>query len=169
MVKKLMYLLDSNVFITAKKSYYGFDICPGFWRFLREQNSKGRIFSIDFLKKELLDRVTGDELSEWVNQIQSKELFLPEHSADVTVAYSNIMDWIQLNSQYRVGAKRAFSRGADCWLVAYGQARNGVIVTNETPAPNSLTRIKIPDVCKTFGVRWKTPFQMLRELGAKFQ
>ena len=25
------YLVDSDVFITAKNLYYPFDICPGFW------------------------------------------------------------------------------------------------------------------------------------------
>lgn len=25
------YLMDSDVFITAKNLYYSFDICPGFW------------------------------------------------------------------------------------------------------------------------------------------
>lgn len=29
-----MFLLDANVFIEAKNRYYGFDICPGFWRWL---------------------------------------------------------------------------------------------------------------------------------------
>jgi hypothetical protein len=26
------YIVDSNVFITAKNLYYAFDICPGFWK-----------------------------------------------------------------------------------------------------------------------------------------
>ena len=26
-----IYLVDSDVFITAKNLYYSFDLCPGFW------------------------------------------------------------------------------------------------------------------------------------------
>jgi hypothetical protein len=28
----MSYILDSDVLITAKNSYYAFDLCPGFWR-----------------------------------------------------------------------------------------------------------------------------------------
>ena len=27
-----IYLVDSDVFITAKNLYYAFDLCPGFWK-----------------------------------------------------------------------------------------------------------------------------------------
>lgn len=28
------YIVDSDVFITAKNRYYAFDLCPGFWKCL---------------------------------------------------------------------------------------------------------------------------------------
>lgn len=31
MNKGAVYILDSDVFIAAKNTYYAFDICPGFW------------------------------------------------------------------------------------------------------------------------------------------
>lgn len=27
----MAYLLDTNVFVNAKRDWYGFDFCPGFW------------------------------------------------------------------------------------------------------------------------------------------
>lgn len=30
----MAYLLDANVFITAKNLHYGFDFCPAFWDWL---------------------------------------------------------------------------------------------------------------------------------------
>ena len=30
----MAYLLDANVFIEAKKRWYGFDFCPSFWEWL---------------------------------------------------------------------------------------------------------------------------------------
>ncbi|MCG8556092.1 MAG: DUF4411 family protein [Proteobacteria bacterium] len=32
MVVPRFYVVDSDVFITAKNRYYAFDICPGFWK-----------------------------------------------------------------------------------------------------------------------------------------
>jgi len=41
------YLLDANPFIEAKNRYYGFGLCPGFWKALIAQHNNDRVFSID--------------------------------------------------------------------------------------------------------------------------
>ena len=46
MMKGQYYLVDSDVLLTAKNRYYGFDICPGFWKSLLEHHQGGHIFSI---------------------------------------------------------------------------------------------------------------------------
>ena len=43
----MSYLLDSNVFITAKDQYYGFDFCLAFWNWLVEQHDTGVVSSIE--------------------------------------------------------------------------------------------------------------------------
>ena len=53
-------------------------------------------------------------------------------------------------------------------LVAFAAVQNGVVVTNEQPAPESKREIKLPDVCVQFGVTYKDTFQMLRELAVRF-
>jgi len=50
------YVLDANVFIEAKNKYYGFDICPGFWTSLVELNGSNRVFSIDRIRRELIQQ-----------------------------------------------------------------------------------------------------------------
>ncbi|HKP62829.1 MAG TPA: DUF4411 family protein [Polyangiales bacterium] len=65
-------------------------------------------------------------------------------------------------------AKAKFASGADGWLVAFAAVQNGVVVTNEQPAPESKREIKLPDVCVQFGVQYKDAFQMLRELAVQF-
>jgi hypothetical protein len=40
-----MFLLDSNVFIQAKNFYYGFDICPGFWKWLDDAVNGSHAYS----------------------------------------------------------------------------------------------------------------------------
>ncbi|MGI6362191.1 MAG: DUF4411 family protein [Bacillota bacterium] len=59
----MTYLLDANVFITAFKSYYAFDIAPGFWNSLIRLAQAGRVKSIDRVYNEL-GRVE-DELFAW--------------------------------------------------------------------------------------------------------
>jgi hypothetical protein len=44
------YVLDANVFIEAHQTYYGFDICPGFWRVLADHHTGKRVCSIDRIR-----------------------------------------------------------------------------------------------------------------------
>lgn len=37
----MAYLLDSGVFIQAKRRHYGFDFCPAFWDWLIHCNDTG--------------------------------------------------------------------------------------------------------------------------------
>ena len=38
------FILDSDVFIAAKNSYYAFAICPGFWDSLIHYHGTGRVY-----------------------------------------------------------------------------------------------------------------------------
>ena len=53
MTGERVYVVDSDVLITAKNLYYAFDICPGFWRCLLHHHRRGRVFSIDPVRREL--------------------------------------------------------------------------------------------------------------------
>ena len=52
----------------------------------------------------------------------------------------------------------------DPWLVAHAKANNYTIVTYEKSEPNRKSRIKIPEVCNQFGVRYINTVDLLREL-----
>ena len=41
MIVDRTYLVDSDVFITAKNLYYSFDICPGFWKSVVHHHREG--------------------------------------------------------------------------------------------------------------------------------
>ncbi len=69
-----VFLLDANVLITAHRSYYAFDLCPGFWDSVRAGFSAGRICSTRRVQAELLRG--GDVLADWVNLILPAEFFL---------------------------------------------------------------------------------------------
>lgn len=74
----MTYLLDTNVFISAKKLHYGFDFCPAFWDWLVEQNKQGHVFSIEKVGDEL--QAVADELSEWAGQ-RGTGFFLPPNTS----------------------------------------------------------------------------------------
>mgnify|MGYP001006577166 FL=1 len=161
------YLLDSDVFITAKNTYYAFDICPGFWDSLLEMHQRGRVFSIDRVHEELLFGRKSEDLVQWVKKQVPASFFIDSDEA-VGDRYGDIMLWAQRNTQYSGGARAKFATGADGWLVAFASVRNAVVVTNEQPAPQSQGSIKLPDVCQAFNVVHENIFDMLRKLLVQF-
>lgn len=121
-----MYLIDSDVLITAKNSYYAFDLCPGFWNSLLDQHQSGQVHSLDRNRMDLPAGQAGlqqgrddDQLVEWVKESVPADFFLSTHQADVVEAYTEVMLWAQRNPQYFDSAKAKFATGADGWLAAY--------------------------------------------------
>lgn len=162
------YLVDSDVFITAKNLYYAFDLCPGFWKSVIRHHQKERVFSVDRVRGELLAGRKTEDLVQWVRGKLPEEFFLEVDSDEVTDAYTEIMVWAQRHPRYFDYAKAKFATGADGWLVAYALVHGAIVVTNEQSAPESRKEIKLPDVCDHFGVGRENVFSMLRALGARF-
>ena len=71
------YLVDSDVFITAKNLYYSFDICPGFWKSVLHHHREGRIFSVDRVRGELLAGSKKEDLVRWVRDEVPEGFFVP--------------------------------------------------------------------------------------------
>jgi hypothetical protein len=157
------YILDANIFIEAKNRYYAFNLCPGFWDSLLHHNSVGNLESIDRVKKELLEG--KDNLSTWSKK--SPDLFASTNSKFVIADYGDIIQWVQSQERFNDAAKSEFSRGVDAWVIAYAKANNATVVTHEVSAPKS-TKVKIPDVCNHFNIRYTNTFDMLQKLGVVF-
>jgi len=87
---------------------------------------------------------------------------------EVTQSSGQVTTWVQVQPQLLAGAKADFAKGADGWLVAYAQAKGCVVVTQEVFDPNVKNRVKIPNVCRAFGIEFLDTFAMLRALGVKF-
>ena len=163
-----IHLIDADVFISAKNSYYAFDICPGFWKSMLKQHGAGDVRSIDRIRSELLAGSKTEDLVVWVKNQLPADFFLDTDGRDVTSAYEEVMLWVQRNPQYFDRAKAKFATEADGWLVAFAMARDGLVVTNEQPRPESRNRILLPDVCDRFNVLYTDTFSMLRHLNVRF-
>ena len=164
-----MFLMDADVFITAKNRYYAFDICPGFWSSIIHYHRQKRIYSIDRVRNELLIGRKTEDLVQWVTNTLPADFFLSVDDDNVASAYTEIMLWAQRHPRYFDYAKAKFATGADGWLVAYAKVHNLIVVTNEESAPDSKREIKLPDVCDQFKVTYKDIFFALRELSIRFE
>ncbi len=122
---------------------------------------------IGFAANVSLEKKT-EQLLKWMKNVVPKEFFHSSGIDEVIQSYADIILWVERNSQYFESAKKKFAVGADGWLVAYAQIRNMTVVTSEQPAPSSKRKIKLPDVCNQFGVRWVDTFSMLRSLNIQF-
>ncbi len=158
----MSYLLDANVFISAKNLHYGLDFCPAFWEWLIHGAHTGTVFSIDKVRDEI--EAGGDELSEWARG-PGQALFHRTHGA-LAPQLGQVSNWT-MAQQYPPAATNIFLQGADYYLLAHALAGEHTVVTHEVGSP-SLNRIKIPNVCLGLGVRFMTPYRMLSIERARF-
>jgi len=158
-----VYVLDADVFMTAARSYYAFDLVPAFWDVLVREATKGRLLSIDRVKAEI-DR-GNDGLKQWANH-DFHMWFVSTNERSVVGRYRAIMQWAAAQHHFTDAAKNEFADAgnADAWLVAYARATNGTLVTHETLDKTTRRKIKIPNVCEAFGVEYVNTFEMLRAL-----
>lgn len=159
----MAYLLDSNAFIQAKNLHYGFDFCPAYWDWIVREHAAGRVFSIEKVGDEL---VAGtDHLATWA-QARGTSFFVPP-DARTLPAFGRVSVWVSSHN-YAPAAVDTFLQAADYYLVAQALALGYTAVTHERPAPLSVSKIKIPDVCIGLGVKCMNPFEMLRKERASF-
>lgn len=157
-----MHLVDTNVLITAKNSYYGMDFAPGYWQWLAEEYLRVDIRSIPAVRSELMAQ--EDDLADWASQLPS-DFWLEENDADI-VALQEIATWTMTGDpRFRHAARTEFLDTADYRLVAKARAGGHVIVTHEVPQPEGRKRIKIPDVCAVYNIPSREPFELFNQLG----
>lgn len=156
-----MYLLDTNVFISAKNSHYGFDFHPGFWDWLIYANAEGRVFSIQRVYAEIC--IQEDNLTKWARG--RKDGFFLDAPYDIDIQLKPVSDYIK--GRFGQRERRNFVKGADYYLIGHALVKNFKVVTHEI-YKRSKGKVKIPQICQEFGVECLTPFDMLRQENARF-
>ena len=153
----IVYLLDANVFMEAGRRYYGRDFCPAFWDWIIREHKRGRVFSVYAVKGEI---AKGDDwLVDWSDN-EAKSLFLLEDEK-ATNSLREMSIWAKANR------RKGQCDDADVRLVAYAHAHGHTVVTMENNLPGG-GKIKIPWICKAFGVEYVDSFGMLRRVKAQF-
>jgi Domain of unknown function (DUF4411) len=150
------YLIDANVFVTAKNLYYRFEFCDAFWQWVIDGHQAGLVFSVSQVRRELVDGNKDDLVRKWINEQLPDSFFLPDKKDNATMnSYGSIIQWATSSTHYTKGAKDEFARGdkADAFLVAAAVANGYQIVTQEKSNPERKNKVMIPDAANNFGVK----------------
>ena len=160
------YVLDANVFIEAKNKYYGFNLCPGFWKALIEQCKNDRVCSIDKVRDELAGK--GNRLSDWAKDRVPDTFFKKTEDQGVIAAFQDMVTWVNSEGQFMPAAKAEFASEADGWVIAFAKLNGLIVVTHEEYAPDAKKKVPMPNVCLEFDVKYVNTFEMLEDLKIKF-
>jgi hypothetical protein len=158
----MAYLLDTNVFVSARRLHYGFDFCPAFWDWIDGAAARGTVASIEAVYDEIIEY--GDELSDWARG--RRALFRPVTAAEVG-AVAAVNRWANDSPDYDAAAKLEFAAVADSFLVGQAFAGGHTIVTHEA-IRDTRKKIPIPNAAAAHGVACVLPFHMLRVERARF-
>lgn len=159
----MKYLLDANVFIESKKSFYAFDICPGFWNWIKTSKY---LQSIVPVKQEIMRG--NDDLKDWVSNNLPDAFFLPRDQK-IQAKCGEVGDYVMgLPDDYILQGKLNFLGGADCWLVAAAAVLGYTIVTYERFNVQRRNKVFIPNVAQNFQVPCIDVYTALRDMNVQF-
>ncbi len=169
----MLYILDTNTFITAKNTFYAYDIVPSFWSTLLGMFKIGKVKVIDAVAGEIADG--NDDLAKWFGENIKKSAddeggaYVIQAKQDGTVLqnYQDIANLVMKNEQYSDAEKGWFLSRADLWLIAAGKTFNATVVTQEKMPGKGTTKVKIPDICQQVGVKYVNLYDMMRAVGIK--
>ena len=160
----MLYILDANVIITAKDSYYAMDQVPEFWPWLVHQAAQNHLK----MPMEILEEVSAgpnkdDLFHKWRKDKETTRALLLDEEADPEVLQRVIDEGYDAS----LTDDELITIGKDPFLVAY--ALNGpdrTVVTTEVSAPAKRRQNrKVPDVCAQFNVPCINTFRLTRALG----
>ena len=156
----MLYLIDENVLIDAKRDYYPFERVPEFWDWLLYMCSEFRIkVPLEIYERLVEDK--DDDLAKWM-KANSSELLLSEYVDETAIEYVKEEGYGSNLSEIDI-----LKMGNDPFLIAYAlsDVTHRTVVTTEQSKP---TRKKgnrhIPDVCNDLDVRCINTFKLIQIL-----
>lgn len=103
-------------------------------------------------------------MAEWLKSILDIKRSLRSDNTHVISAYKNIINTVYTDKNYTERAKAQFASCADSWLIAHAFAKKYTIVTLEKFDPAIKRKVKIPNVCKNFNIRYTDLFNFMRSV-----
>lgn len=163
----MLYLLDANTLIDAKRDYYPISRIPEFWDWIIYQGKQGNLKIPIEVYEEFSDTKDKngekDSLATWADQIEVKESLLLKEEAEqdlvARITYGGYLSNPTDDELQKIGR--------DPFLLSYAlkDIENRSIVTTESSKPSRQGANRhIPDVCDDFSIRCINNFRMIREM-----
>ena len=155
----MLYLLDANVLIDARRDYYPPDRVPQFWQWLVDMGTQGRMR----ITREIFDDIVigNDELVDWLKQ-NRQSLVLDDYAPRELVAYVTEEGYASDLADDEID-----KIGSDAFLIAHALVDTGsrCVVTTESSKPSRKRANRhVPDVCEDLAVECIDTFKLIRRL-----
>lgn len=157
------YLFDADALITPNNTWGSIEHFSPYWDLLVEANANGDALSLEKVYEEVT--AGDDEVAEWAKVNRQFFNALDDESSEIN---KKVVEYVQSLPQPDT-EKRKFLKGADPLLISYAIVHKHTVVTCETEVASNCKSVKVPNVCKHFGVRSINPMYVMRELRASFK
>jgi hypothetical protein len=160
----MLYLLDANVLIRAHEDYYPIDRIPQFWTWLAFLGESG-VAKIPYAIYGEIAISTGP-LHDWLTDSTIAKVMIFDQKIDP----ANLNEVLTAGYAPDLNDSEIEEIGQDPFLIAYALPRPAdiTVVTKEVSAPSKRrANRRVPNVCKTFGIRSINDFEFYRELDFK--
>ena len=163
----MLYLLDANTLIDAKRDYYPIERVPEFWEWLVHQGQQGSVKIPIEIYEEFSDTKdkdgNKDPLATWAEDPEVKDALLFDEEAE-----PDLVSRITYEGYVENPTDDELDRiGRDPFLISYAlkDIENRCIVTTESSKPSRIGANRhVPDVCRDFGIRCISNFELIQEL-----
>ncbi len=163
----MLYLLDANTLIDAKRDYYPIDRVPEFWEWLVFYGQQGSIKIPIEIYEEFSDTKDKegkkDDLAVWSGQPDIRKALLFNEEAERDLVARITYGGYEANPT----DDELIKIGRDPFLISYAlkDSKERCIVTTEVSKPSKKgANRRVPDICDDFKIRCINNFQMFREL-----
>lgn len=159
----MIYLLDTNVLIDAKRDYYPIKRIPEFWDWLVFLGNSGVVKIPLEIYEEIEEGNEDDPLAIWSKQSETKTALLLNENVDPTLV-AEVISRGYANDLFDHEVEKL---GRDPFLIAYTlkDLANRVLVTTEVSRPSRTRGSRhIPDVCNDLSIQWCNTFKFIEIL-----
>lgn len=135
-----------------------------YWNWFEKQVTASKITSHKRVIDEVLAGTKKSDTDPLISRVRSRKDKLADSSPDSKECQELVGELTEFSlEKFGMPKTIEFTRGADLWLVARAKLDDGAVVTQESEKK----LVRIPTICKKFGVACRTLYEMNKELKIK--
>ena len=160
--KTPMYCFDTSALVDFNQRSMPLKVVPDVWAYLSSLTEKGLVLSPMEVYREILKK--DDEVSRWIKP-RKKGVFREPSTEEQYFLTNNILvDFPNCLRGYE-----STDLLADPWIVAFAKINSLTVITYETPnGGGSLSKVKIPDMCKQYDIPYMNTLDLIKKTGLIF-